>query len=460
MTGRIRNILIAITVAGLVSCVEQPKDLTKEQLQAAKPYISTVKPNMDSTLNINFEDHIILLGYDVAPKGPVKPGSTITVTWYWQCKKKLDDGWLLFTHVEDAKTSPRINADNEGVIRRNYPPGKWKAGEFIKDVQRISIPADWDSPTVTFYIGVWFGPHRLQVKTGAKDKENRARALVLQTTVKAKPDIHSKYQVFKAEDEITIDGKLDEKTWASATEVVMVDPVTGGKMFPKTTFRAAWDEKKFYVAFTAEDDHLECTYKKRDDPIYDQDAVEIFLDPDGDQKNYYELQVSPTGLIFDSFLPEYRKNQNDWSSTMEVAVQTDGTLNNKEDVDKSWTAEFAIPVEDLKVEAIKAGDTWKANFFRLDSAKAGRKGYAWSAPRNNDFHNLERFGEILFAEKKAGEAPPEAAAPPEAPPMEPPVAGGPGKPIFKKLAMPTKLMPPTKTKAQPKGKKGEGEAKH
>jgi hypothetical protein len=144
---------------------------------------------------------------------------------------------------------------------------------------------------------------------------------------------------------------------------------------------------------------------------------------------------------------------------MEVAVQTDGTLNNKEDVDKSWTAEFAIPVEDLKVEAIKAGDTWKANFFRLDSAKAGRKGYAWSAPRNNDFHNLERFGEILFAEKKAGEAPPEAAAPPEAPPMEPPVAGGPGKPIFKKLAMPTKLMPPTKTKAQPKGKKGEGEAK-
>jgi hypothetical protein len=369
------------------------------------------------------------------------------VTWYWQSKKKLDDGWLLFTHVEDAKTSPRINADSEGVIRKNYPPGKWKEGEFIKDVQTIRIPADWDSPTITFYVGVWFGPHRLKVKTGPHDKENRARALILQTSVKATEGMMAKLAIYKAAAPVEIDGKLDDAAWADAKKVTLVDPVTGGKMLPPTVMMAAWDESNLYVAFDSEDDNLQCTYKKRDDPLYDQDAVEIFLDPDGDQKNYYEFEVSPTNLIFDSFLSEYRKNKNDWNCAIQTAVATEGTLNNAEDVDKKWTAELAIPFKDVGVKAVKPGDKWKANFFRLDTAKAGRKTYAWSAPRNNDFHNLDRFGQIVFEETKPAEAEEETGAAPAGPGAESKPAPEKGKegvavkPMFKKLAVPPKALP-------------------
>lgn len=437
-----KKILIPALLLVLAGCVEQPKDLTKEQLASAKPYISTIKPVFSNSININFEDHLILLGYDISPKGIIKPGQTITITWHWQCKKKLDDGWLLFTHVEDAKTAPRINADNEGVIRRNYPPGKWKVGEYIKDVQRIAIPADWDSPTVTIFIGAWFGPHRLKIKTGPHDKENRARALVLQTNVKPKEDIQSKLTIFIAEDEIKIDGKLDEKTWESAREITMVDPVSGGKMFPKTTFKAAWDDKNLYVAFIAEDDNLQCTFKKRDDPLYDQDAVEVFLDPDGDQKNYYEFGVSPSGIIFDSFLAEYRKNKNDWNSKIEAAVEMDGTLNKADDVDRKWVAELAIALKDVGVEKVKAGDKWKANFFRLDMAKAGRKSYAWSAPRNNDFHNLDKFGDIVFEEKKTEEPVVETEEKPAVETkIKAPADSGGVKPQIKKLTIPPKMLP-------------------
>ena len=441
--------IAALALFAATGCVEQPKDLTKEQLDSAKPYISTTKPTPENPLDINFEDYIALIGYDLSPKGIVKPGSTLTVTWYWQCKKKLDDGWLLFTHVEDAKTSPRINADNEGVIRKNYPPGKWKVGEFIKDVQRVAVPADWDSPTLTFYIGIWFGPHRLQVKKGDHDKENRARALVLQTSAKPKEGLEAKLEVYRAEDPIKVDGKLDEKTWATAKETTMVDPVSGGKMFPKTAFKAAWDEENLYVAFMAEDDQLECTFSKRDDPLYDQDAVEVFLDPDGDQKNYFEFEVSPSGLIFDSKLAEYRKNDNAWNGAMVAKVVADGTMNKAEDVDKSWTAEIAIPLKDLGVQSVKAGDKWRANFFRLDTAKAGRKAFAWSAPRNNDFHNLDKFGTLVFADKPPAE--PEAAttAPAEGETKAPAEGTEPGKavtikPAIKKLALPPKGLPAPK----------------
>jgi len=412
-----------------LGCVEQPKDLTKEQLEAAKPYISMTKPSITHPLEINFEDRVMLLGYDVSPEGPIKPGQIVTVTWYWYAKKKLDDGWLLFTHVEDARTAPRINADSEGVIRKNYPPGKWKVGEYIKDVQTIRIPPDWDSPTITFYIGVWFGPHRLKIKSGPSDKENRARALVLQTTVKSTEATLPKLEVSKTSSPIKIDGKLDEPAWVAAQEVKLVDPVNGAQVTPVTSMKVLWDEQNLYVAFESEDDNLMCTYTRRDDPLYDQDAVEVFLDPDGDKKNYYEFEVCPSNQVFDSFLAEYRRNKNDWTSGMKSAVVIDGTLNNSEDTDKKWTAEIAIPVKDIGVSSIKEGDKWKANFFRLDTAKAGRKSYSWSPPRNNDFHNLERFGEIIFKEKV--ESKPQSAGEESKTSQE-------LKPILKKLTVPPK----------------------
>jgi hypothetical protein len=456
ITHEIGALVLAALLAG---CVEQPKDLSKEQVEAAKPFILKARPAYAHTLDINFEDYVTLLGYDIAPEGAVKPGQAVTITWYWQSKKKLDDGWLLFTHVEDAKTTPRINADNDGVIRKNYPPGKWKPGEFIKDVQNLTVPRDWDSPTMTFYIGIWFGPHRLQVKTGPHDKENRARALVVQTTVKPKEEAKALLGVRRAEGAIKVDGKLDDKAWAAAAPVELVDPVSGGKMLPPTSVRALWDDTTLYVAFEAEDDHLQSTYKKRDEPLYDQDAVEVFLDPDGDQKKYYEFEVSPAGVIFDSFLPEYRKNQNDWNGGITAAVAADGTLNKADDVDKKYVAEIAIPFKDVAPAAPKAGEKWKANFFRLDTMKEGRKAYAWSAPKNMDFHNLDRFGELLFEEKKT-DTPAAAAAPA---PLEP-VKGGAGapaqekagtaptKPTLKKLMMPPKVAIPAAAGGQDKPK--------
>jgi hypothetical protein len=225
---------------------------------------------------------------------------------------------------------------------------------------------------------------------------------------------------------VTVDGKLDEEAWKdAAASGPMKAPASGGKMLPVTSFRLMWDDENLYVGYDAPDDHLHCTHTKRDEPIYEQDAVEVFLDPDGDGKNYYEFQVCPAGTIFDSFLPAYRKNQNEWNAGLQAKVVIDGTLNNKDDVDKGFTAEFAIPFKDLEnapSSPPKVGDSWKANFFRLDDAKGGKKAWAWSPPMNNDFHNLKKFGVIEFAgdtpaaetEAKEGDKPaetPVAAAP-------------------------------------------------
>jgi hypothetical protein len=154
------------------------------------------------------------------------------------------------------------------------------------------------------------------------------------------------------------------------------------------------------VAMVAKDDHLKSEYKNHDDSLWKQDAFEIFLDPLGDGKDYYELQVNPAGIVFDSMLPTHRKNQNEWSSKMVVKTTMDGTLNNDDAKDKGWTAELAIPFASLaKQDGVppKPDTTWNVNFFRINMGKDKTRYSAWSPPLKGDFHALDRFGKVVFA---------------------------------------------------------------
>ena len=134
----------------------------------------------------------------------------------------------------------------------------------------------------------------------------------------------------------------------------------------------------------------------------------MFIDADGDGKTYVELQVNPKGVTYDSYLPTYRQNNNDWESGMKVGVKVDGTLNKRDDVDKQWVAELAIPLtaalgkeKEMKGVPPKVGTVWRVNFFRMDQPNnRPQSGTGWSPPLVGDFHTLDKFGEIIFADEK------------------------------------------------------------
>src|SRR5262249_983453 len=149
------------------------------------------------------------------------------------------------------------------------------------------------------------------------------------------------------------------------------------------------------------------------DKLWTQEADEVMIDADGDGKTYIELQVAPNGTTFDSYLPGYRQNQNDWESGMTSAVKVDGTLNKRDDVDKGWTVEIALPLWAVEGGADpgpqvppRVGDVWRINFYRMDLPK-GRPQLAsgWSPPLVGDFHRLDKFGEIVFADEAGQTAP-------------------------------------------------------
>ncbi|HBQ13874.1 MAG TPA: hypothetical protein DEF51_22975, partial [Myxococcales bacterium] len=88
-------------------------------------------------------------------------------------------------------------------------------------------------------------------------------------------------------------------------------------------------------------DFVKNTLEGRDAHLWEQDAVEIMVDPDGDGRNYFELQVSPTGQVFDTRYDTRRQPQPfghmDWNAEVRAAVHVEGTANDDE-ADEGYTA--------------------------------------------------------------------------------------------------------------------------
>ena len=205
----------------------------------------------------------------------------------------------------------------------------------------------------------------------------------------------------------TIDGHVHEAAWRrAATTERFVNTMTGASASPEVTAQLAWDDGHLYVAFAVADDHLLCTFEGHDAHLWEQDAVELMIDPDGDGQNYFELQLSPTEKVFDTRFDRRRQpapiGHVSWNSDLEGAVVANGRPNDGAE-DGGYHAELAIPFAALERghpsgAAPRRGDTWRLALYVLDARPDGQRGVAWSAPMIGDYHVPERFGRITFAD--------------------------------------------------------------
>ena len=113
-----------------------------------------------------------------------------------------------------------------------------------------------------------------------------------------KSSLHAtKMQVRSAVSPITIDGKMDELRGAAQSLLPhFADLTVSGWVDMRTQLKVLHDDSVVYFGFIVSKGRVS-TYVNRDDTLWKQDAVEIYLDPDGDGRNYLELQVSPKNVI-------------------------------------------------------------------------------------------------------------------------------------------------------------------
>ncbi|MDP2982685.1 MAG: carbohydrate-binding family 9-like protein [Candidatus Latescibacter sp.] len=222
----------------------------------------------------------------------------------------------------------------------------------------------------------------------------------------------SSYTVTRTTGQITIDGKLDEADWSRAKEFTLTDTNTGKPVPLKSTVKFLWDDQYLYAGFYCEDPDAWATYTKEDDKLWEEEVVELFIDPDGNGSSYYEVEFNPVNARVDLIAINAGPRKNgaiqgwfDWDfKNMKNAVFVKGDGLKEGTTDEFWTVEIAIPFEDLwEQQQIppKDGDMWRLNAYRIERGKSGKTPQddwyaAFSPTLRGSFHTPWRFGKVYF----------------------------------------------------------------
>jgi hypothetical protein len=210
-------------------------------------------------------------------------------------------------------------------------------------------------------------------------------------------------------DSIKIDGILSESAWKFVDTLTLVrnnDP-TGGAPGVVTKVLVGWTPTHLYTAFIADSRNVKGTITEHDGALYDQDALEMFIDPDGDSKNYIELEWNCLNTSVDLTLTGPGTGT-DWAwsaAGIQHVVKVKGTANKASDSDTNWILETALPWSTLQPFSKatlppKAGERLSINFYRIDNPMGGSQELlAWSPTGVANFHKPDKFGSLIFSDQ-------------------------------------------------------------
>lgn len=245
-----------------------------------------------------------------------------------------------------------------------------------------------------------------------------------------------------------VDGKLDDDAWREINKTDrFVDLISGNETLYDTRAAITWDDQCLYIAFWVEEPDVQAKYTNRDDPIYYDNDVEVFI---AGEDCYYEFEMNALGTLYEGFFVWKDAYQRDGYSAdpqlrldlpktqdfngvglknhprgkriaflgydfpgLQSAVHIDGSINDNSDVDEGWTAELAFPWQEMKWLAKgdgralppKPGDRWRIDLFRFNRYKApapAKDSGGWALGKHGvwDSHIPEIFPIVTFAAER------------------------------------------------------------
>ena len=228
------------------------------------------------------------------------------------------------------------------------------------------------------------------------------------------------YTCVRASSRVRIDGKLDDPAWKRAAWTDWFQDIRGAG-WPEPRFRTRvkmlWDDDYLYVAASLQEPDVWATLTQHDSVIFRDNDFEVFLNPTGDTKNYFEFEINALNTGWDLFLPKpYRqggKADNSWEIPgLLTAVSIDGTLNRPGDRDRGWSVELAFPWAAFRERSglgrPDPGAEWRINFSRVEWQVRVADGkyeklpglrednWVWSPQGEVNMHVPEHWGFVKF----------------------------------------------------------------
>ncbi|MEO5590214.1 MAG: DUF5916 domain-containing protein, partial [Gemmatimonadaceae bacterium] len=198
---------------------------------------------------------------------------------------------------------------------------------------------------------------------------------------------------------VQIDGKLDEAAWQAATPItdfLQYDPNEGQPMSERTEARILIDGDAVYVGMRLYDRDpagIRRQLARRDESI-DGDLVEVTFDSYHDHLSAVIFRLSAGGARRDATISSSGDQDNSWDPVWEGSTSTDS---------EGWTAEFRIPLTQLRFNRNVAEQIWGLQLSRKIARKGEVGAFAFTPKAQqqgiNRYGHLTGLGNLRSARK-------------------------------------------------------------
>ncbi|MFM1794180.1 MAG: hypothetical protein RL642_565 [Bacteroidota bacterium] len=198
-------------------------------------------------------------------------------------------------------------------------------------------------------------------------------------------------KIKKAQTHIKIDGILDEEGWLNADEAKdfhMKWPNDVGRPTRNTFVKITYDDHFIYFGIKALDTNYYIAQTlKRDQGIYESDAVSIAIDPVNQRTNGFLFSITPYNVQTEELVNVGAPSEElsfSWDNKWYSATSRHPTY---------WIAEIAIPFHTLRFK--EGHDKWGLNILRSD-LKTNEYSSWTDMPINFDFYDFGYSGAIVW----------------------------------------------------------------
>jgi len=392
-------------------CASAPTD---DERRIIENNLLTEEPTPDVFVNAVFGDEIELIGYDIQPV-PLEAGEDLTITWYWRALTIIEGRWRFMVELTGNHRQTSAHEAIDGLFHTN----EWEPGNIIRDQQTVTLDGAFVDSQVQIDLrlarsrrGDQLAPTSLGNCQQTPDITYGPRLIVGSfAAIRPIPRLEAGRLDIDVTDELTIDGRLNERAWRGSNRTdLWVHPNTGEPdEGVHGAARVLWDVDALYIGMQARDRDIWATMTERDGNLWEEEVLAVMLDPGSDGLNYVDLEVNPLGTLFDAVFPEATNRDPATARATQLeglqwAAHVNGTVEDREQVDRRWSVEIRIPWNALPDASTPAvGDEIAANFFRFDRSQDARAAVSiWSPVFGGSFHQPDKFGTIVLSDRTPG----------------------------------------------------------
>jgi len=246
------------------------------------------------------------------------------------------------------------------------------------------MPYEYLNKSLFLYIAL-FGILSIQATPNSYD--SHANTTFHLSTINSGDTLATKKRIYhtqRTEKPPIIDGKLDDDCWKQGewqSDYTQFTPTYNTKASHKTEIKILYNDESIFVAIRAYDDMDKMTRRLGRRDHYSGDLVGVMFDSYFDHRTAYEFDVTSAGQKLDVWLTNDGWDVN-WNAVWYAKIAYEDT---------AWTAEFSIPLSQLRYGASE-NQVWGFNSWRkIDRLQEESH---WNLIANDGTGLVYTFGEL------------------------------------------------------------------